>query len=138
MEDRTFFQPVHRPHQMQVRCVRYLYHRTLLHSQHMLRNVLSYAVFLRTLQHLHIMEHTLYIQGLFLCKFQESRKLEFLLFQAYQELYPVMLLPYSKHNRQQLLLYSKSLLGLHKELRYLEVSKVLLSMQGNTHLHQPL
>ena len=104
----------------------------------MLQNVLSYAVFPPPLQHLQIMVYILYIQGPYPYMFQGFHKLVFLLFQVLQEPYPVILLPCNKHNRLLPLLYSKALQGLHKELRYLEVSKELLSMQGNRHPHQQL
>ena len=119
---------------MPVRYERYRYHRTWLHNHHRLHNVLSYAVFLLLLLHIHTMQHKIFLPDLFLYKFPVLRRPVCLLPLIFQELCQAELLPYNKHNRQLILLYSKYLMDLHKVQRLKAESMGLWSMQGNKHL----
>ena len=127
----------HHLHQMLVRYEQYLYHLLMLHIRRMLHRMLSYAVFQQLLLHSHIMVRILCILNLFLCMFPALHMQVFLLLHLliFQELYQAVLLPYSIHIHLQLLLLRMFLLDLHKDRCWMEVSMVLLSMQGNMLLH---
>ena len=116
-EGRIFFLPGRRLHQMQVQCVRYLYHQTWLRRNHRLQSDLFCAVLLLLPLRMQIKVHTLCILNLYLYSFLKFRKLLLLHFLRNLILFPEALLPYSKYSRQQLLLLHRFLQGLHKVLR---------------------
>ena len=137
MEVHNFFRFYHHPHQMQEQYEQYLYHLSLLHNHQLLQNELSCAVSQLSLLHSHKEVHTLYTLNLYQHTLQGFRMLSHR--SPHQQicliLCQVMLLPCNMCIRHLLLLCSMSLLDLHKELCYLVMSKVLLSMQESKHLH---
>ena len=135
MEGHIFFLHLHRLHRMQVRYEQLLYHLSELHIHHIQHRMLSCAVLQLHLLHTDTVAGTLFLPVLFPCKSQGSRKPVFLLLQVFQELCPAMHMPCNIHFRRLLLLLHNPLSGLRKVQGSMEVSTVLLSMQGYKHPH---